>query len=241
MLFDRYALKPIDSIRSKYGLEPVAHVWDQLHHARRQLVLTARAFDFPADLPVNVRCVGPIRDDPVWAIDETWTSPAGVAPLVLVALSSTFQNQADCIQRIVDALATLPVRGLVTTGPTIPASALRSVANVRVVESAPHNAVLRSASLVITHGGHGTVIKTLSAGLPMVIMHHGRDQADNSRRVIDRGAGITVSRGASADRIAQAVAEILASPAFRESAGRLGQAVVAEASSSRLLDELEKI
>ena len=48
-----------------------------------------------------------------------WTPPAGDDPLVLVALSSTFQDHAGCLQRIVDALGTLPVRGLVTTGPAL--------------------------------------------------------------------------------------------------------------------------
>ncbi|WP_337587503.1 glycosyltransferase [Arthrobacter sp. CAL618] len=241
LLFDRYALKAINSVRATAGLQPVAHVWDQLHHARRQLVLTSQAFDFPADLPANACYVGPILDDPAWAVDEPWTPPEGGAPLVLVALSSTFQNQIDCMQRIVDALATLPVRGLVTTGPTIRPSALRTATNVIVVNSAPHTAILRDASLVITHGGHGTVIKTLSAGLPMVILHHGRDQAGNSRRVTDRGAGIAVPRRAPVERIARAVAEILASPVYRESAERLGHAVVAEASNNGLLDALERI
>ena len=54
-------------------------------------------------------------DDPSWA--EPWTPPPGDDPLVLVALSSTFQDQGACLQRIVDALATLPVRAVVTDRP----------------------------------------------------------------------------------------------------------------------------
>ena len=57
----------------------------------------------PADLPANVRYVGPVLDDPTWA-ETPWTAPAGDDPLVLVALSSTFQDHAGCLQRIVDAL-----------------------------------------------------------------------------------------------------------------------------------------
>ena len=71
-------------------------------NARRVLVLTSADFDFPAELPANVRYVGAVLDDPTWATTP-WTPPPGDDPLVLVALSSTFQDQGDCLQRIVDA------------------------------------------------------------------------------------------------------------------------------------------
>ncbi|HSP75716.1 MAG TPA: glycosyltransferase [Cryobacterium sp.] len=238
-LMDRYALAPLNKVRAEYGLSPVVHMWDQLHHARRQLVLTSRAFDFPAVLPHNARYVGPILDDPAWAVQDDWLAPAGDQPLVLVAMSSTFQNQVDCLQRIADALGSLPVRGLMTTGPAVRSDVIRAPANVTVVESAPHREAMRQASLVVTHGGHGTVIKALAAGLPLVILHHGRDQADNAARVTARGAGVAVSRRAPAGRIAQAVARVLGSADHRAAAARLGQAIRRDATGPALLDELE--
>lgn len=238
-LMDRYTLERINALRTEYRLDPVTTSWHQQGHARRQLVLTSAAFDFPASLPENARYVGPILDDPAWAHDETWTAPPGEGPLVLVAMSSTFQNHVECLQRIADALGTLPVRGLVTTGPPVAPDAIRAPANVTVTRSAPHSEVMRQASLVVTHGGHGTVIKTLAAGLPLVVLHHGRDQADNAARVTTRGAGVAVSRRAPARTIARAVAEVLGSPAYRRAAAKLGQAVARDAAGSALVDELE--
>jgi MGT family glycosyltransferase len=238
-LFDHYALTPINRVRVANGLEPIAHTWDQLHHARRQLVLTSAAFDFPAALPGNARYVGAVLDDPGWAAEEDWTPPEGGAPLVLVALSSTFQNHAGCLQRIADALGSLPVRGLVTTGPAISPEAIHAPANVTVVASAPHSAAMREASLVVTHGGHGTVVKSLAAGLPLVILHHGRDQADNAIRVTSRGAGLAVPRSASAERIAAAVLAVLADADYRLAAQKLGRSVVRDAAGGALLAELE--
>ena len=155
--------------------------------------MTSREFDFPASLPPRARYVGAVLDDPGWA--ASWTSPAGEEPLVLVALSSTFQDQAGCLGRIVAALGTLPVRGMVTTGPALDAT-LDPPPNVVVVPSAPHAEVLREAAVVVTHGGHGTVIKALAADVPVVILPHGRDQADNAVRVTARGAGLAVKRAA---------------------------------------------
>jgi hypothetical protein len=68
------------------------HFLDQVRSARRQLVLTTPDFDFPATLPAGARYVGPVLDDPLWA-ETSWTPPAGGAPLVLAAMSSTFQDQ----------------------------------------------------------------------------------------------------------------------------------------------------
>ena len=240
-LIDRYALDQANAVRAEHGLDPIAHMWDQMRRARRQLVLTSPAFDFPAELPGNARYVGPILDDPVWAADAAWTAPGGEDPLVLVAMSSTFQNHVECLQRITDALGDLPVRGLVTTGPAVGADEIRAPANVTVVASAPHSRVLAEADLVVTHGGHGTVIKTLAAGVPLVILHHGRDQGDNAVRVTTRGAGIAVPRRAASARIANAVTTVLHDPSYREAAARLGRSVAQDAAGSALLDELERI
>lgn len=235
-LIDRYALERINALRTEYGLGRIQATWEQVHRARWQLILTSSAFDFPAELPQNARYVGPILDDPAWATYRSWTPPGGNAPLVLVAMSSTFQNQVACMQRIVDALGSLPVRGIVTVGPAIPSEAIEAPANVMVMDAAPHRGILRQASLVITHGGNGTVIKALAAGVPLVILHHGRDQADNAVRVTERGAGITVPRRASAPRIARAVSEGLESPSHRRAAEQLGHLVARDGANNTLLE-----
>jgi len=240
-LFDHYALDRINAVRADHGLAPIATTWDQQRHARRHLVLTSSAFDFPAELPDYVRYVGPILDDPAWAADEEWMPPPADRPLVLVAMSSTFQNHVECLQRIAEALGSLPVHGIVTTGPAVGPDEIRAPANVSVVASAPHHEVMRRASLVVTHGGHGTVIKALAAGLPLVVLHHGRDQADNAARVTTRGAGVAVSRRASSRRIARAIAQVIESSAYRSAAEKLGRTVRHDAEGGTVVTELEDV
>ena len=60
-------LAPLNAARAELGLAPLSGVWEQLDHAERVLVLSSPAFDFPAQLPDNVRYVGPRFDDPAWA------------------------------------------------------------------------------------------------------------------------------------------------------------------------------
>ncbi|MEE4022901.1 glycosyltransferase [Gordonia sp. PKS22-38] len=230
----------LNALRETYGLPPVAEFFDQVHLARRHLVLTSREFDFPAQMPEHVRYVGAVLDDPDWAT-TTWTPPAGDEPLVLVALSSTFQDQTACLQRVIDALAELPVRGVVTTGPALDPSTLTAPDNVTVVAAAPHSAILPHASAVITHGGHGTVVRALAAGTPILALPHGRDQPDNAIRVSARGAGITLSRKSSQRKIADATQRLLDDPTFTDAARRLGAVIVRDADSGELIAELEAL
>ena len=230
----------LNDLRAAHGLEPVERFFDQFHRARRVLVLTSADFDFPADLPANVRYTGAVLDDPAWAATP-WTAPVGDGPLVLVALSSTFQDHAGCLQRIVDALGTLPVRGLVTTGPALDPGELRTPSNVQVVAAAPHSEVLQSAAAVVTHGGHGTVIRALAADVPLVVLHHGRDQADNAARVTARNAGLRVKRTASPSAIAKAVRRLLDDPTYRTGAARLGRSIRRDAAGGALVAELEDL
>ena len=248
-LWDKHGLTQLNALRAQRGLPRLEHFWSQMHRARRELVLSAQAFDFPARLPENVRHVGTILDDPEWAELEPWHAPVAAtgqaeaepAPLVLVALSSTYQAQLGTLQRICDGLAELPVRALVTTGPAIAPSSLRVGPNTQVLVSAPHTRVMRDADLVITHGGHGTVVKALAAGLPLLVMHHGRDQADNAVRVTAHGAGIALHRNAKSHAIARAVRQLLAAPAYRAQAQALGTSILADADGAVLLRELEDL
>jgi MGT family glycosyltransferase len=238
-VWDKKGLPRLNALRADLGLEPLAHFWDQVHQARRELVMTSADFDFPAKLPAPARYVGPVLDDPTWV--EPWTAPSGGDPLVLVGLSSTFQDQGATIQRIIDALATLPVRAIVTAGPALDPTSVHAPANISVVASAPHREVLKHAAVVINHGGHGTVIKALAAGVPMVVMPHGRDQAENATRVTTRGAGIAVKKGAKPQKIAAAVRKILDDPSYRAHAERIGESVRRDAASGALLRELEAV
>ncbi|MEV1295113.1 glycosyltransferase [Pseudonocardia sp. NPDC049635] len=239
-LLGRYVLPPLNGLRSRLGLPPLRGVWEQLRRARHRLVLTARSFDFPARLDPGVRYVGPVLDDPSWATAPDWSAPEGTGPLVLVALSSTFQDQRRCLQNVVDALIRCRVRGLVTTGPALDPAGIRGGDGITVVRAAPHAEVLERADLVVTHGGHGTVLKSLVADRPLLVLPHGRDQWDNATRVTARGAGRMLRPTASPARLARAVDDLLHTPSWTAAAQRLGAAVREEIAHSPLVAELER-
>jgi MGT family glycosyltransferase len=239
----RGGLPPINSARRAHGLAPLTSFYEQALGADRILVLSSPAFDYAApSVPANVSYVGPILDDPNWA--EPWAPPwpgPDDRPLVLVGFSSTYQNQGPLLQRIVEALSTLPVRAVVTMGQMLAADEVSSTANVAVVRSAPHRVILEEASLAVTHCGHGTTMKTLAAGVPMVCIPMGRDQNDTAARVVHHGAGVRLSSKASAPKIRKTVQHVLDEDRYRLNAARLASAIGDDSLTADLVTELEKV
>jgi MGT family glycosyltransferase len=233
-------LPALNAARAELDLREVAHPFDQVHRAERFLVLTSQAFDLPAARrPANVRWVGPRLDDPAWA--QPWSPPPGDDPLVLVGFSSTYMEQLDPLRRVVAALGELPVRGLVTLGPALEPGALAAPPNVTVVPTAPHAQVLPHTAAVVTHGGHGTTIKALAAGVPTLVMPMGRDQPDTGARVAAAGAGLVLKRSAKPDAIRDAVARLLRDPGFTQGARRIADAIAADTATDRAVAELEQL
>ena len=110
-------------------------------------------------------------------------------------------DQGALVQRVLDAVAPLSVRALLTAGPAIDPETLRMPANARAVSFVPHRAVFPHASLVVTHAGWQTVNAALADGVPLVCIPDGRDQPDNAARVVEAGAGLRVKKSAPPDKL----------------------------------------
>ncbi len=236
-------LPRLNAAREALGLAPLRSVFDLFARLDRALVLTSRAFDFPAAaLPDNVRYVGPQFDEPAAA--PAWAGPWAAddrRPLVVVSLSTTFQRQGDLVRRVIDALGGLPVRALVTAGPALDPASFQAPPNVVVRSYVPHQQVFPQADLVITHGGHGTVITALACGVPVLCLPMGRDQADVAARAVWRGAGLRMSTKSRPDALRRAVQRMLGEPGFRDGARRMAEAMAREDGASRAVAELEAL
>jgi MGT family glycosyltransferase len=163
-------------------------------------------------------------------------------PLVLVAMSSIYQHQVDLLGRIARALGQLPVRAVLTTGRAIDPGQIEAAPNVEVVPAAPHNRILAEASAVITHAGHGTVLKSLTAGVPLVCIPMGRDQKDNTVRVLRLGAGVRLSQRSTPGQIAAAVSEIMLNPEYAAAAASFADVLAREAATTpSAADEAEAL
>ncbi len=235
-------LEHFNALRAEHGLAPLAHLADQHRAAAMTLLGTSRAFDFaPEVMPPHMTYVGAQLGEPSWA--KAWSPPAAGNDRVraLVAFSSSFQDHAGCVQRVIDSMAALPIDAIVTLGGALHANELSAPANVQIVDSAPHGLAMAWADFVVTHGGHGTVMKALAAGKPMLVLPHGRDQEDNAVRVTHRGAGLSLPASSEAAAIAAALRRLIEEPVFAANAKRLGAQVAHDERNSPVVSILERL
>jgi UDP:flavonoid glycosyltransferase YjiC (YdhE family) len=236
-------LPDLNAARAEYDLPPLTSFYDQVLEADRIVVLSSETFDSASPfVPDNVRYVGPILDDPAWV--EPWSSPwpeSNTDPLVLVGFTSVYQDQGPLLQRVIDALSSMEVRAVVAVGLMLKASDLVASANVAVVQSAPHNVILKDAAVVVSHCGHGTTMKTLAAGVPMVCIPMGRDQDATAARVVAEGVGVQLSPTASTADIRAAIADVLDNDEYRLQAARLAEVLASEHEPLDVVLELEQL
>src|SRR5262249_49761198 len=161
-------------LRTEAGFEPIPCDLESLWMAQDKIVATTlKSLDDVAGVLGNSQklChVGPVleRERHGVGVRLPWQDDASV-PLVLVSFTTMpEQGSVKKFQNAVDALSTLTVRGVVTVGDSVNPAELRPSHNVAVFATADHDDLMRRASLVLTHGGHGTFMRALKNGLPVV-------------------------------------------------------------------------
>lgn len=190
--------------------------------------------------PTNLRYVGPVfeEDDTATAWDPPWPLDHS-DPLVVVGLGSSYMHHEAAVERAGEALDGLPVRAVITTGFGLDPDEIRVPPEVLVRRYIPHVALMPHASLVVTHGGMGTVLAATAYGVPMLCMPLGRDQPEIAARVEALGAGRTIHLEAPVEEIRSAISDALESDELRAGARRMAEVIAGYEKGARAIEELE--
>ena len=95
--------------------------------------------------------------------------------------------------------------------------------------------------LVVTHGGHGTLVRALSCGCPVVVCPAGGDMAENAARADWAGVGVRVPPRLVGPRALRlAVGRALARPAMRARARAVAAWMAAHGGAAAAARELER-
>lgn len=214
---------PVNRLRVGLGLAPVASLqaaWAPFP----VLCASIPELDPPASSPgAAVRFIGPLFDQPIAGASEpVWAEDDG-SPLVLVSFSTgRAWDQRSRIRRTAGALADGAFAALFTTG-LADVSAIRPPPNACFTPSGPHRAILTRAAVTVTHAGHGTVMASLAAGVPLVCLPNpGADQEALAARIEVLGVGLALNgEHATADEIRTAIETVARAPSFAARAAEL--------------------
>ncbi len=201
-----------------------------LDRADQVLVLVPPGFDVAYQFSPNTSNVGPITDpnpNPPLSAQLTELLAEPGKPWVLLSLGTTLQDQATALPRILEAVAPLPIRVLLTLGGVMQPNAISAPPNVTACEFVPHELLMPHMAAVVSHGGLSGITAALAAGVPLVCVAQGRDQPDNAKRVVASGVGRAVDKDARPAEIAAAIEGVLADSAIADRANHFAK-VIAE-------------
>lgn len=170
-------------------------------HGQRVLFNTVRELHDPARshfLPHNHHFVGPlVRDERLPSTLHQWRSRPDDTAQVYVALGTFLSHRADVLSRLADALRHLGVRAAIATG-AVPIDRLGPLPDLWVVAPRlPQVAMLRSADLIIHHGGNNSVQEALGEGLRQLVLPFSTDQFSNAADLERIGAACVRSPNSS--------------------------------------------
>ena len=177
----------LNKTRSRVGLAPV----ERLHGGLSPdlcLVASFPQLEYPRTWPQHVHVVGPMFWEPAAAARTP--SPAGDEPLILVAPSTSHDPGQRLLQASIEGLADANVRILASLDGRPLSRPLRAPRSLRLVNWLSYAEAMPNACAVICHAGHGTVVRALANGVPIVAVPHSGDMAENAARVDWAGVGV---------------------------------------------------
>ena len=219
----RLSADPLNVILEAHGLpeDPDLSRW----HRFGFLTTRPPALHNPDDpTPAGTRPIRPTASDEPGGEPATWPADAGAGRArVVVTMGTLMPGRPETMTAILDGLEPLGVDIVAAVGHDVAPAALgRRRSSTRVVRYAPMSSLVEGASLLVFHGGSGTMLAGLAAGVPMVILPIAADQPENAERCLEAGVARVLpleDRGPA--RVCEAAADVLSDPAFRASATRV--------------------
>ena len=189
-----------------------------------------------------------------WFVDEAddWQPPvalldflqAGPAPIYIGFGSMSSRAPEQTADLIIQALKLTNQRAILLSGwgglqkANIPDS-------IFMIDAIPHSWLFPRVSAVVHHGGASTTAAGLKAGVPSVIIPFFGDQPFWGQRIADLGVGSKPipRKQLTAERLANAIQEVVTNEGIRQRAAKLGKQIQTEngiESAVQIFNELEK-
>ncbi len=237
----------INAARRQRGLAPLRQAFiEQSLAPLGAVVLCSAAYEPVApDWPSTVTMSGFVRFDQPAALgtpdDVDAYLAAGPPPIVITLGASSSLDPGtfwDDAAAVVDELGERAVFLIAQddhrTG--------RLVGRDGVWAYVPLSAVLPHARAVVHHGGFGTVVETIHAGIPSVTLPRAFDQLHHGDRLRDLGVGSVIPwHRVTRDRLRSALEGVLSSATMATKAGALAQTLSSENGAARAGDAVEAL
>ena len=209
----------LNGARERVGLPPLDHLHGGISR-ELAIVATFPQLEYPRRRwDPWVRVTGPLMWERPYGDVEL---PPGDDPLVLIAPSTAQDAEQRMLAASLEGLADEPVRVLATYNRRPPPQPLEVPPNARLVEWVSYARTMPLCDAVVCHAGHGTLVRSLASGAPVVACPSAGDMAENAARVAWAGAGVSLPRRlVTARGVRLAVRRVLGDPSYAARAREL--------------------
>lgn len=204
------------------------------------LVFLPRSFQPSADtFDDTYRFVGPCLSDS--DLEHSWQPADPARPLVLVSLgTSPSEHREGFLRTCVRAAEGRPWQLVMILGNrSAPAGPLPG--NVTVLPWMPHTAVLPHAEAFVAHGGMGSLMESLSFGVPMLLAPATDEQRDNAKRSVELGLARELPEArqeTTPERLGELITQLLADGALRSRAETMRKEIESSGGATEAADDL---
>lgn len=197
--------------------------------------LHAGASSIPSRLPIRPQAWSESIGEP-----PGWLSAERIGPRAYITLGTVSYGAVDVLRRAVTEAAALGVDVVVTVGPRGDPAALGPMPpSVHVARFLPQPLVLPLVDVVVHHGGTGTMLGALEAGVPQLVLPQGADHFHNGGAVVQAAAGLMLhNEDQIPGAIGAAVATLVSDGPERAAARRLRDEIAALPAPAVLVDRL---
>ena len=239
VIWHQYA-EALQALRRDAGLHPDpggTMLYPFLH-----LCFTPPSFDGP-DAPFPQTAAFHRSNADIGGLPDDVSDTAGALPDVLVSLGTVFHRTPMLLETILAGLRQEPVRVHAAVGfDRDPASFGPQPPSVELAPWLPLQTLLRSAALLVTHGGFNSVKEAISAGVPMVVVPIAGDQHYSAQRCAALGIAEVVSPAErTSRRVQDAVRTVLHDPGYRTRVHQLRQEMATLPALDSAIHRLEHI
>lgn len=209
----------LNGARERVGLPALDHLHGGISR-ELAIVATFPQLEYPRrHWPPSARVTGPLMWERPYGDVEL---PPGNDPLVLIAPSTAQDSEQRMLAAALQGLAGEPVRVLATHNRRPPPQPIDVPGNARLVEWVSYSRTMPLCDAVVCHAGHGTLVRSLAGGVPVVACPAAGDMAENAARVAWAGAGVSLPRRlVTARGIRLAVRRVLGDPSYSARAREL--------------------
>ena len=243
-----------DRVAAEYGIGPFARSVDLLAGDLSLIVGTPETD--PVSSAARVTHIGPI----VWQRGDAELPPsiASIQKDIVWVYSGnpryapvpTAIDSIVVIRAAIAALADAPVEVVLTTGyQEIPNEIGALPANFHHAAYLPGRALAERSQLMVHHGGHSSVMQSLAAGTPAILIPTITERESNARRLAALGAGEIVlpidgpdsEKQIDIAEFTSKVHRVLNQPSYRESASRVALNMRSYGGARLAADKIEEL